>query len=455
MRRTAALGAVLRLNALTILSEVAASANEADAPPPNLLEVPLLWPALLLVLAALFGGLRALLQSPVRAQLLAGLEDAHRARVDRLLERRPWAGSAAGLARVFAIVAAVALVFQETRGLEATTKAWIWIGSALISSLLLEGVPSLVARRRARRLVLLLLPITGLLAILFRPLTWTIERTLGVFGAEDRPAAGEQLTAELMDVAAEHDREEELGEAEKRMIGRVIDLPDSDAASAMTPRTELTAIESSLSVAGALEIALEAGHSRMPVYGRDLDDIRGLFYVKDVLPLVRAQKELAEMPVVEQMREAYFVPETMAVLVLLDEMRQRRTHIAVVVDEYGGTAGVVSIEDLLEEIVGEIQDEHDDKEELGKIERVDDHVVIVEGRVSIDDLNEFFDCSLPEDEDYDTIAGLLFDRLGHIPESGESVELDDLLLEVLKADDRRIRSVRVSRRASAPESEVA
>ena len=167
MRRTVAPAATSRLNALSLLSEVAASATEADAPPPSPLEVPLLWPALLLVLAALFGGLRALLQSPVRAHLLAGLDEAYRAKVDRLLERRPWAGSAAGLARVFAVTGAVALLFQETRGLDPTSKIWVWASAALCAGLLLEGLPSLVTRRRARRLVLVLLPITGLLAITY------------------------------------------------------------------------------------------------------------------------------------------------------------------------------------------------------------------------------------------------------------------------------------------------
>ena len=435
--------------------DLAASANEADVPPPSPLELPFLLPAVLLVLGALLGGLRALLQSPVRNSLLAELEPAQRVRVDRLLGRLPSVGTATGVARVFCLAAAVLLLAAETADLAAATRAWVWTSAALFGGMMVEAMPSLVARRRARRLVLVLLPLAALLAVLLRPLTWALEAVLRVLGAGGEPAAGEQLTAELMDVAAEHDREEELGEVERRMISRVIDLPDSDAASAMTPRTELSAIEADLSVAGALEIALEEGHSRLPVYGRDLDDIRGLFYVKDVLPLVREGRELGGVPVLEYVREAYFVPETMSVLGLLDEMRQRRTHLAVVVDEYGGTAGVVSIEDLLEEIVGEIQDEHDDKEELGRVERIDEDTVVAEGRVGIDDLNEYFDIALPSDEDYDTVAGLLFDRLGHIPEAGESIEMDGVRLEVIEADDRRIHRVQLTRKPAQPESEVA
>ena len=435
--------------------DLAASAAEADAPPPSPLELPFLLPAFLLLLGALLGGLRALLQSPVRTSLLADLESAQKSRVDRLLERRPWAATAAGIARVACVAGAALLLAAETGDLAPTTRAWVWASAALLGGLMLETLPSLVARRRARRLVLVLLPVAGLLAVVLRPLTWMLERVLRVLGASATPGAGELLTAELMDVAAEHDREEELGEVERRMISRVIDLPDSDAASAMTPRTELSAIEADLSVAGALELALEEGHSRLPVYGRDLDDIRGLFYVKDVLPLVQEGQELASTPVLDHVREPYFVPETMPVLSLLDEMRQRRTHLAVVVDEYGGTAGVVSIEDLLEEIVGEIQDEHDDKEELGRVERIDADTVVAEGRVGIDDLNEFLGTALPCDEDYDTVAGLLFDRLGHIPECGEAIEMGDVRLEVVEADDRRIHRVRLTRLATEPESEVA
>ena len=182
------------------------------------------------------------------------------------------------------------------------------------------------------------------------------------------------------------------------------------------------------------------------MFGGDLDDIRGVLYLKDLMRVILAGGSLEKELVEDYMREAYFVPETKEVPDLLEEMRHKRNHLAVVIDEYGGTAGVVTIEDLLEEIVGEIQDEHDDSEETAQMERLDENSMQIEGRVAIYDLNETFGSDLPEDEDYDTIAGLLFDRFGHIPVAGEHLTIDDIYLEVLEADDRRIHSVRLERR---------
>lgn len=239
------------------------------------------------------------------------------------------------------------------------------------------------------------------------------------------------------------------------MIGRVIDLPEADAASTMTPRTELTAVTQGSSLSAFLKVALEEGHSRIPVYEQNLDDIKGVLYLKDLMALLADEVDLETEKVEDHMREPFFVPETKSVPALLEEMRIRRVHLAVVVDEYGGTAGVVTIEDLVEEIIGEIQDEHDHMEESAELLRIDADSIEAEGRVSLYDLNEFFGSDLPEDEDYDTIAGLLFDRFGHIPVPGETLELDDMCLEVLQADDRRIHRVRLSRRASDRQSEVA
>ncbi len=192
-------------------------------------------------------------------------------------------------------------------------------------------------------------------------------------------------------------------------------------------------------------MALEEGHSRIPVYDQNLDNIKGILYIKDLMALLIEGHDLEKEKVADHLREPYFVPETKPVPDLLEEMRQRRIHLAVVVDEYGGTAGVVTIEDLIEEIVGEIQDEHDDKEESAEMMRLDENTLEAEGRVSIYDLNEYFDSNLPEDEDYDTIAGLLFERFGHIPVEGECLDIDGLRLQVLQADDRRIHRVRLSR----------
>jgi len=205
-------------------------------------------------------------------------------------------------------------------------------------------------------------------------------------------------------------------------------------------------------LAEALQSSHEDGHSRILVIEEDLDHVIGVFYVKDALHRVATDAAAAAAPVREHMRQPYFVPETMRVPALLEELRRRRVHLAVVVDEYGGTAGVVTVEDLLEEIVGEIEDEHDPEDESLHFDRRSPDELEVDGRYGVADLNEVFDARLPEDKDYDTLAGLLFDRFGHIPTDGESVQVDGVVLEVVEADDRRIQRVRVTRAEPGAES---
>jgi len=443
---SATLRHLLHGSLFSTLLRASAELGDADIPPPAAAGQALwnLLPAVLLLAAALFGGLRTLLQSPVRGRLLAPLGEATEDLVEATLQKRPALAAACGLTRLLAIVFAVGLTLDRMQGLAPVDRWMEGIGLALFGGMVLETLPALVQRARARRVVLAMLPLARIMDVLLRPLTLLSEKLLHLIGADGETEA-ESLTADLVDVVNDHEREEELKDSEKLLIGRVIELSDADAASAMTPRTELTAVAADTTLDAALRLALEEGHSRLPVYGKDLDDLLGVFYLKDAIALQLNGADLSSMPVRESMRDSYFVPETKEVLDLLEEMRQRRVHLAVVVDEYGGTAGVVTIEDLVEEIVGEIQDEHDDKEESAEILRVDEHTVEAEGRVDIDDLNEFFDCDLPEDEDYDTIAGLLFDRFGHIPGVGEQLMIDGLRLEVLAADERRILRVRATR----------
>ncbi|MHC4380392.1 MAG: hemolysin family protein [Planctomycetota bacterium] len=450
------------MNPTVLLTVLKASAELTDAeiPPPSAevatpADFLLLLPLLLILLGAVLGGLRALLQSPVRPMLFEGLDDLHDERVQVLLERHPSLPSAAGLARLFLIASAAALILDGLQEMAPSSRWPIGLASALVGGLMIEAFPALVQRRRARRLTLAFIPVAIGLTYLLRPLTLVFERLLSVMGADLEQQGPEDLSSKLLSVAADHLRDEELSEVEKHMIGRVIDLPEADAASTMTPRTELTAVVQGSNLAEFLKIALEEGHSRIPVYGQNLDDVRGVLYLKDLMALLAEGVDLAGEQVEKHMREPFFVPETKSVPELLEEMRVRRVHLAVVVDEYGGTAGVVTIEDLVEEIVGEIQDEHDDKEESAELVRIDPENVEAEGRVSLYDLNEFFDSDFPEDEDYDTIAGLLFDRFGHIPVPGETLEVDDMLIEVLQADDRRIHRVRLTRLASDSRSEVA
>ena len=409
----------------------------------------LLGPTLLLFCGAIAGSLRAVLSSPLRGSLLSDLSEPRLSQLRSVLGQSDHLVPAAGLIRLFCVVTAATWLVQVSESLEPWRKWPAWAGAALFAGLLLEGLPSLAVRGRGVRPLLALLPLLRLVALPLRPLTALILQVLRILGVNATLRHREALASDLLAVVHNRERDEELDESERRMIAHVIELPGTDAAEVMTPRTSLSAVPETASLGATLKKAHEDGHSRLVVFQEDLDHVVGTFHVKDVLAHLDDGTSLTETSVSTMLREPYFVPETMRVPDLLEELRRRRVHLAVVVDEYGGTAGVVSIEDLLEEIVGEIEDEHDPLDEALFFEKVDENELLVDGRFGIADLNENFGSSLPDDQDYDTIAGMLFDRFGRIPKTGETIRVDGLLLEILQADDRRIRRVRIRRSRGA------
>ncbi|MBL7008269.1 MAG: HlyC/CorC family transporter [Planctomycetes bacterium] len=416
----------------------------------------LLVPGLLILAGAIFGGLRAVLASPLRGALVESLSDDRRRHLRLELEQRGHHLTAsAGVLRLACVVAAAALILRQSELLVPAGRWPLFVGAMIFAGLLLEGLPAFAVRGRFVRPLLAAMPLVRLLSLPLRPLTAVIDAGLRAVGADPGGSRTESLAANLIEVAQEQERQAELDDTERRMISRVIDLPEIDAAEVMTPRTDLTAVPADTPLPAALQRSHEDGHSRILVYEEDLDHVVGVFYVKDALHLIAVAADTAGSPVSEHMRRPYFVPETMRVPALLEEMRRRRVHLAVVVDEYGGTAGVVTVEDLLEEIVGEIEDEHDPEDEALHFHRVSEDEIEVDGRYSVAELNEVFGARLPEDKDYDTLAGLLFDRFGHIPSGGERIQVDGVVLEVVEADDRRIQRVRVSRSGPQAESDVA
>jgi CBS domain containing-hemolysin-like protein len=227
------------------------------------------------------------------------------------------------------------------------------------------------------------------------------------------------------------------------MISAILDLDQAMVHEIMVPRPDITAVSVDTDVLEVVELARTVGHSRIPVYRDSIDAIIGVVHAKDFLRFV--DDDAADVELLELLRPAYFVPESKRVGELLHDLRSEKVHLAVVVDEYGGTAGIVTIEDILEEIVGEIQDEYD--RELPLVERVGPDEVIVDGRIPIDELAEIFDTDF-SDGDYDTIGGFVQKQLGRIPGAGETVEADGLRFEVQTVEHRRIRTVRVVRRAA-------
>jgi len=256
-------------------------------------------------------------------------------------------------------------------------------------------------------------------------------------GLKQGPFVSEQEILALADQAVTADI---LEEEERELIEQVIEFGDTICREVMVPRPDMLAMSNSMTVAEVLDAALAAGRSRVPVYGEGVDDITGVAYVKD---LVRASRSGRDgVGVFRFARRAHFVPETKRISELLSEMKLRKAHMAIVIDEYGGTAGLVTLEDLIEELVGEIVDEFDYEDAM--VERLPGGVLRVQARMSIDEVSSLVGSDLPEG-DWDTIGGLMFHLLGHVPFEGESVTEGEFRLRAEQVKGRRIGMVRIER----------
>ncbi len=237
-----------------------------------------------------------------------------------------------------------------------------------------------------------------------------------------------------------HEEESVIEETEKEMIAGIVEMGQTSVREIMVPRLDVVALPADATVDQALDVILEHGHSRIPVYEENIDHIIGLLYAKDLLGYLREGKR--DVPVRQLVRPAYFVPESKRLDELFREMQTRRIHMAIVVDEYGGTAGIVTIEDLLEEIVGEIQDEYD--VETPEVQILPGGTYICSGRLDLDELADLLGVDFgPYHEEVDTLGGFLYTRFGRIPEPGESVEFQGWRFTVLSVDSRRIDQVRI------------
>ena len=256
------------------------------------------------------------------------------------------------------------------------------------------------------------------------------------------PFVTEDEIRHLVDVAEE---EEEIEEEERELIHSIFEFGDTVVREVMVPRPDMVALPAAASVDQALETISDRGYSRIPIYEGDVDNITGVVYAKDLLKRIGNLKRDAKLSTLG--RAPLFVPEQKKVPELLREMQAQRIHMAIVVDEYGGTAGLATIEDLLEEIVGEIVDEYDSEEEL--IEKIDENRLRVDARVPIDEVNEALGVELPEDE-WDTVGGLVFGLTGRVPRAGETLRYDSVEFVTERVSGRRIQKVLITR-SSKPE----
>jgi putative hemolysin len=284
--------------------------------------------------------------------------------------------------------------------------------------------------------IVVLLRILGPLVAALTAVTNAVARMLG---------AGEQsqgvMSTQELSLLVERGGEQGILEAEEeQMIQAVIELGDQRVHEVMVPRIAMVSLPAGATLEDSIDTLIDEGHSRIPVYEETIDEIIGILYAKDLLPFLKGSA--VERPALRSiLRTPVFVPESMSVDDLLHEFQRRKVHLAIVLDEYGGTAGLVTIEDLLEEIVGEIQDEYDVEEPL--IVRLSDDEARIDGRADVDDLEDLFDTKLGlEDADeYDTVGGLIYHRIGGVPKPGDQVLVDGLTLTVETTDGRRVGKV--------------
>ena len=333
--------------------------------------------------------------------------------------------------------------------------------AALVSGLVIAGIfrqfiPLLVASRNPEKTLFLLLPLVRpfyhLLSVIADPLRRSFDREnrrehLTETGTSmDEDDNGDDIQV-LLDVGAE---EGILEEDEGALIQNIIEFGDTHVSEVMTPRTEIVAIPMSATVREARDVVIDSKYSRLPVYRDQIDNIEGVIYMRDLLQYWAEGKE--DVTIAPLLRPIYEVPETKPVDELLKEMQKAHVQLAIVIDEYGGVAGLVTVEDILEEIVGEIEDEDTAQEEIIEIVEASDGYYDVLGSTEIGKIERLFDMEI-EDDDFTTIAGLVISESGRVPLTGERLSLRGLDVEVLEADERRVNLLRLRRAQSQAQTE--
>jgi len=324
---------------------------------------------------------------------------------------------------------------------------WAPIALASIAVLILLGVIRSASRKVAysygERVALRIAPTSEAVSWPLTPLlaiqAMVLQRILR-FSANQAASSAEAIAAGM--ALSSDSRTEPLDEREVRMIRAVLGLDEATAREIMVPRVDMVAADIKTPIARLAEDMVRTGHSRIPVYDGDLDHIEGVVHARDILSHPAADRESSEMLSPSMVHPAFYIPESKTLKELLRDFQQERVHMAIVIDEYGGVAGLVTIEDLLEEIVGEIQDEFDTSGPA--IELVGDNEYVVDARTSIDDLNELLGVSV-EQSGFHTMGGFVYHRLGKIPSPGDSVAYDGLKIEVISTVGRRLKKLRITR----------
>lgn len=317
-----------------------------------------------------------------------------------------------------------------------------------------EIIPKSFAKAHAETVAIFAMKIINLIYNVFKPIIILFSGlATGVIKTFSEQTTDDNVTEEQLEfMIDEGHKAGVIKDLKKEIIEGAFDFDETRVKEIITPRPQLSVLSSQHTYKDALEMAVETGHSRIPVYGENIDQIIGVVLAKDLLAFVTKGNEPTQMLVTDIMREAFFAPEASTIMQLFKDLKRTKNHMAVIIDEYGGTAGIVTMEDILEEIVGEIQDEFD-SEELNFV-KVNDNIIDVAGWVNMSDFFDFFEIEEDElsdeekDHESDTIAGWLTDMTDRMPEIGQKVTLSNLVIEVTKLDNHRIERVRVAKKLS-------
>ncbi len=339
--------------------------------------------------------------------------------------------SIAGLARALPLAASVGLT------LACTLIFPIFIGRVFTQAW---------AGRHAEGVFLRTLGLIRISSLLFGWLTWPLAtlltwlgRAFGLGGVLDRPFT---LPEDLFGAVVDIEDRGTIPEDQREMIEGIIELRDAEVIEIMTPRTDMLSIDVNSELQSAISQIISRGHySRIPVFEGDTDHIIGVLYLKDILRHWGARN--GAVSIRQLVRPPIFIPETKRIEALLKQFQQEKVHIAIVLDEYGGTSGLVTIEDILEEIVGEIEDEYD-PEEGSPLHLIDPQTATVSAKLHIDELNEGLQINLPEEGDFETVGGFIFAAMGRVPKVGETLEYHNIAFEILEADERKLKRIKVS-----------
>jgi magnesium and cobalt exporter, CNNM family len=350
---------------------------------------------------------------------------------------------------VAASIVAVTLTLDLARNLNFSTDIALTIQIILLTILVVlfgELIPKVWASKNPLKYSrLVCLPLYWFNVVLY-PIAETLTEIIksAVSHLKFDKSKSAILPEELAELASLSHERGTLIEEEHGLIHSIVSFRTVAVHEVMTPRVDMIAVSTETEFDELLDIITQSGHSRLPLYRNGLDDIVGLVYAKDILPYIQNHNLREQFSLEKIARKALFIPRTKMISTLMQELQEKKMHISIVVDEYGGTAGLITLEDIIEEIIGEIRDEYD-KEET-PVQKIDSHSFMVLGKLSIDELNELLNTNItPENEDYETVAGLVLNYAGHIPKEGYSFELENHKFTVKEVLKKRIMKVLIEK----------